>query len=293
MTHARLGLLLAAATIVGLSAVAQGQDHGDWHGRGGDASRPVGPGRGEGPRNNQNGGRFEGRGERQAPAAAPQQAAAPAPVPQAQPDRGAGRAEMRSGWNRGDGQGRWNRPEGQGRGGFDRPAAQAQAPVPPQAQRPQRFDGNRGFAGQDNRRSDNRDQQRFDGRRGDDRRFDNGRFNDRNFADRRNDNRGAWQRNWRNDNRYNWQDWRTRNRGLFHAPRYYPPRGFSFGYRLFSPGFRLDPFFYDQGYWIDDPWAYRLPPAYGPYRWIRYYNDALLVDITDGEVVDVIHNFFW
>jgi hypothetical protein len=28
-------------------------------------------------------------------------------------------------------------------------------------------------------------------------------------------------------------------------------------------------------------------------RWIRYYDDALLVDIRDGYVVDVIHDFFW
>ena len=32
---------------------------------------------------------------------------------------------------------------------------------------------------------------------------------------------------------------------------------------------------------------------YGPYRWVRYYDDAVLVDIYSGEVVDVINNFFW
>jgi len=26
---------------------------------------------------------------------------------------------------------------------------------------------------------------------------------------------------------------------------------------------------------------------------VRYYDDALLVNIYDGQVVDVIHNFFW
>ena len=46
-------------------------------------------------------------------------------------------------------------------------------------------------------------------------------------------------------------------------------------------------------YWIQDPWQYRLPQVYGPYRWVRYYDDVLLVDIYSGEVVDVIHNFFW
>jgi hypothetical protein len=36
-----------------------------------------------------------------------------------------------------------------------------------------------------------------------------------------------------------------------------------------------------------------LPPAYGPYRWVRYYDDVLLVDIRSGYVVDMINNFFW
>jgi Ni/Co efflux regulator RcnB len=38
---------------------------------------------------------------------------------------------------------------------------------------------------------------------------------------------------------------------------------------------------------------YRLPPAYPGTQWIRYYDDALLVDIWTGEVVDVVYDFFW
>ena len=44
---------------------------------------------------------------------------------------------------------------------------------------------------------------------------------------------------------------------------------------------------------ISDPWTYRLPEVYGPYRWIRYYDDVLLVNTYTGEVVDVVHNFFY
>jgi Ni/Co efflux regulator RcnB len=55
----------------------------------------------------------------------------------------------------------------------------------------------------------------------------------------------------------------------------------------------LWPGFYGNQYWINDPWQYRLPSAYGPYRWIRYYDDALLVDLRTGEVVDVINGVFW
>jgi hypothetical protein len=36
-----------------------------------------------------------------------------------------------------------------------------------------------------------------------------------------------------------------------------------------------------------------LPAAYGSYRWVRYYDDVLLVDVRNGRVVDVIRDFFW
>jgi len=105
--------------------------------------------------------------------------------------------------------------------------------------------------------------------------------------------RGRWDNAWRNDRRYDWRDYRNSNRGRFRLPRYQAPRGYAYGYRRWSPGYRLQPFFYARSYWIMDPWAYRLPPAYGPYQWVRYYDDVLLVDIETGMVVDVIHDFFW
>jgi nickel/cobalt transporter regulator len=107
-------------------------------------------------------------------------------------------------------------------------------------------------------------------------------------------NRGGanWNRGWRNDNRYDWRGWRNNNRGLFHVGPYYSPyRGY--GYNRFSIGVFLDPFFYDQRYWIGDPWEYRLPPAEPGTEWVRYYNDVLLVDVETGEVLDTIYDFFW
>nr|WP_269748161.1 RcnB family protein [Alteripontixanthobacter muriae] len=58
-------------------------------------------------------------------------------------------------------------------------------------------------------------------------------------------------------------------------------------------GIQLGSAFYGSRYWINDPWQYRLPEVYGPYRWTRYYDDVLLVNIYTGEVVDVIYDFFW
>ena len=102
-----------------------------------------------------------------------------------------------------------------------------------------------------------------------------------------------WDRNnWRRDTRYNWSGYRNQHRNLFSAGRYYSPYN-NYSYSRLSIGFFLNSGFYGQNYWINDPYQYRLPEIYGPYRWVRYYDDVLLVDIYSGEVVDVIHNFFW
>ena len=96
---------------------------------------------------------------------------------------------------------------------------------------------------------------------------------------------------WRHDHRYDWRRYRDRHRSLFRLGFYYDPFGWS--YRRWSIGSYLYPGYYGSRYWLSDPWHYRLPPAYGPYRWVRYWDDALLVNIYTGTVVDVIHNFFW
>jgi Ni/Co efflux regulator RcnB len=100
-----------------------------------------------------------------------------------------------------------------------------------------------------------------------------------------------WSTNWRRDNRYDWRNWRDRNRNRFRIGLYYDP--FGWGYQSFNIGWRLWPNYYSSNYWINDPGQYRLPYAPPGTQWIRYYNDALLVDMYTGEVVDVIHGFFW
>jgi len=105
-------------------------------------------------------------------------------------------------------------------------------------------------------------------------------------------NSGRWNNGWRNDNRYDWRGWRSEHRDTFHAGRYSAPFNDYFYHRL-GVGFFLEPMFYGYDYLIDNPWEYRLPPAYGPYHWVRYYNDVLLVDTETGEVVDTIYDFFW
>lgn len=101
---------------------------------------------------------------------------------------------------------------------------------------------------------------------------------------------GGWNRNWRNDHRYDWRNYRHHHRSTFHLGIYIDP--FDYGYRPFNIGYRLQPLYYGQRYWID-PGLYSLPYPPPGTQWVRYYNDALLVDVYTGEVVDVIQNFFW
>jgi hypothetical protein len=153
-----------------------------------------------------------------------------------------------------------------------------------------RRDGNRW-----NNDNDRRDSNRWSNnsnRRGNERWNDNNRRGNESWrSNARNDSR-RWDRNWRNDNRYDWRRYRTSNRVVFHVGTYYAPYR-DYSYRRFGIGSLLDSLFFGSRYWIADPWQYRLPEVYGPYRWVRYYDDVLLVDIYSGEVVDVIYDFFW
>ncbi|WP_298402001.1 RcnB family protein [Sphingobium sp.] len=151
--------------------------------------------------------------------------------------------------------------------------------------------------GNDNR-DWNRDRDRNDGRWNNDNRnggWNNGGWNNgRRYDDRtRWSNQRRWDNGWRQDRRYDWNSYRNRYGDRYRMGRYYAPRGWDYGYRRFSVGIFLNNMLYSNSYWLDDPYSYRLPPAYGTLRWVRYYDDALLVDIRDGYVVDVIHDFFW
>ncbi|MBH2000334.1 MAG: RcnB family protein, partial [Sphingomonadaceae bacterium] len=150
------------------------------------------------------------------------------------------------------------------------------------------------------RRDDNRDDRRNTQRWNDNRnwngndRNDNRWNNSSRYDDRtRWSTQRRWDNGWRQDRRYDWSSYRNRYGDRYRAGRYYAPRGWDYGYRRFSVGFVLSNVLYSNSYWLNDPYAYRLPPAYGTLRWVRYYDDALLVDIRDGYVVDVIHDFFW
>jgi hypothetical protein len=100
-----------------------------------------------------------------------------------------------------------------------------------------------------------------------------------------------WSTRWRNDQRYDWQNYRRHHRSIFHLGIYYDP--FGWGYQRWGIGWRLWPSYYTDSYWLNDPSYYALPYAPWPLKWVRYYDDALLVNVYTGEVVDVMYDFFW
>lgn len=151
-------------------------------------------------------------------------------------------------------------------------------------QRDQRNDWRNQQLGQRNDRRDDRSERRDDRR---DQRYDR-RDDRRDWRDAR-----RWDRSdWRRDNRYDWRAYRARNRSVYRIGTYHTPY-YGYRYRRVGVGFMLRSMFYGSTYWIGDPWYYRLPEVYGPYRWVRYYDDALLVNIYTGEVVDVVYDIFW
>ena len=101
----------------------------------------------------------------------------------------------------------------------------------------------------------------------------------------------GWRQDWRRDRRYDWRRHRGHDRSRFHLGFYVDP--FGWNRRDWDIGWRLPSRYFASRYWIDDPWYYRLPAVYGPYRWIRYHDDVLLVDLRSGRVIDRIRRFFW
>lgn len=87
----------------------------------------------------------------------------------------------------------------------------------------------------------------------------------------------AWQRNFGATRRY-------------HAPAYHRPSGWYSVRWVF--GMVLPTLFWTHDYWIIDYWEYGLPnPPYG-YVWVRYGDDALLVSVSSGYILQVVYNLF-
>lgn len=93
----------------------------------------------------------------------------------------------------------------------------------------------------------------------------------------------------RQERREDWQDYRKSHRDVYRGGNWRAP----FRYNAWNTGQRLKPAYYSSRYYISDPYRYRLPAARGDMRWVRHYNDVLLVNVRSGAVVQVHRGFFW
>lgn len=93
----------------------------------------------------------------------------------------------------------------------------------------------------------------------------------------------------RREYREDWRDYRKNNRALYARGAWRAP----FAYQRFQPGIVMRPNFYASRYYIVEPGRYRLPAAVGPNRWVRHYDDAVLVNVRNGRVIQVINGFYW
>ncbi|HEX7856659.1 MAG TPA: RcnB family protein [Sphingobium sp.] len=93
----------------------------------------------------------------------------------------------------------------------------------------------------------------------------------------------------RREYREDWRDYRAKNRTIYARGNWRAP----FAYQRFRTGAVMHPNYYANRYYIVNPGRYRLPAASGPNRWVRHYDDAVLVNVRSGRVVQVINGFYW
>lgn len=133
------------------------------------------------------------------------------------------------------------------------------------------------------------DQRRWDGDR------DHREWRD----DRRDDRRDARsdRRDWRDDRRdarsnqrADWQRWRDSHRNDYRRGHWRAP----FRYRAFATGAVMPRSYWGSRYYVNNWRSYRLPhPGHRYYRYVRHYDDVLLIDTRSGRIIRVYHSFYW
>ena len=105
------------------------------------------------------------------------------------------------------------------------------------------------------------------------------------IRDERRDVQGA-----RQEYREDARDYRRAHPDVYRGARYIGPRGYT--YRPVIVGYRFAPTYYDRRYWID-PARYHLAPAGRYEQWIRYGNDAVLINVRTGRTIRVYNRLFY
>jgi Ni/Co efflux regulator RcnB len=86
-----------------------------------------------------------------------------------------------------------------------------------------------------------------------------------------------------------WRGWRDSHPGDYRRGGWRAP----FGYRNFGIGAIAPRGYWDSRYYVNDWGRYHLPrPGYGYYRYVRHYDDVLLINIRNGRVIRVYRGFY-
>jgi Ni/Co efflux regulator RcnB len=95
------------------------------------------------------------------------------------------------------------------------------------------------------------------------------------------------------DTRHNVRDARQdRQRVVREYNRTNPWRAAPFRYHRFNVGARIQPSYYNSRYAVKDYQRFHWSRPGANQRWVRHYDDALLVNTRTGRVVKVIRNAF-
>ncbi len=93
----------------------------------------------------------------------------------------------------------------------------------------------------------------------------------------------------RQERREDWRDYRRSHRDVYRGGNWRAP----FRYSQWNAGAQLRPAYYSSRYYINDPYRYRLSRPGANMRWVRHYNDVMLVNVRTGRVMQVHRSFFW
>jgi Nickel/cobalt transporter regulator len=85
--------------------------------------------------------------------------------------------------------------------------------------------------------------------------------------------------------------YRGRNIERVHIHPFVYPQGY--GYQRWAIGARLPPIFFSPDYYYADWASLGMDPPPPGYQWVRYGPDLLLVELDDGQVVDVVYDVFY
>jgi Ni/Co efflux regulator RcnB len=77
----------------------------------------------------------------------------------------------------------------------------------------------------------------------------------------------------------------------FHYGEYRAPRGYE--YRRWSYGERLPAIYFGRNFWIANYINFGLPYAPDGYVWVRFGPDAILIDESTGEIIEVEYDVFY